>query len=152
MPTITYLKHEIHVDPGTRSSGEVAFVAVDGARRCFLGGEREARRFLRERAMGEHHGPREARWWVALDSGCTSSYSGAEVARSDAAYYRAQGMPHRLGYTLLCAHPGCDGRGEIGERGARGAVWHRPCPRHAEPEDVVVESFPSCGSSDTPGV
>lgn len=139
MPTLTYLKHQIEVHAGTRSSGEVAFVVVDGAQRCFLGGEREARRFLRERAQGEHYGPRAASWGIALRSGCSSTYTGEQVARSDAAYYRAQGMSYTLGYTLHCSHPGCDGRGEIAERGARGMVTHRPCPRHQEPVAVVEE-------------
>lgn len=150
MPTLSYLKHQIHVTPGTRSSGEVAFVEVDGAQRCFLGGEREARRFLRERAQGEHYGPRSASWGIRLASGCSSSYMNAEGARSDAAYYRAQGMSYTLAYTLLCSHPGCDGSGEIHERGARGMVVDRPCPCHQDPVLVAVEEWRAPDTVQTP--
>lgn len=137
MPTITYLKHEIRVSPGTSSSGETAWVVVDGALRCFLGGELEAKRFLRERKLGQHAGPRAASWSIELESGSSTQVGTAERAADTAAYFRAQGTPHRVVRTEHCRHPGCDGSGEINERQRSGRYVQRPCPRHEAPVEVI---------------
>ena len=138
MPTVSYLKHEIRVDVGTSSCGEVAWCVVDGKQICFLGGEAEARRFLRERKMGERFGPRQATWSVELlDSGSSSVVYTAARARETAAYFA--GRPLRVVRRELCPVPGCDGseRGEIKERTRRGFWVDRPCPCHVAPVEIV---------------
>lgn len=139
MPTVRYLGHQIEVRPGTRTSGEVAFVRLpelNGNQRCFLGGEAEARRFLRERKMGPVFGPRAASWEVrCLDTGSSTIVWSAESARETRDYFA--GRPVRVTRFEFCPVPGCDGHGEIGER-RHGFVVHRPCPRH-EPRVEIVE-------------
>ena len=130
MPTIKYLGVEIDVRPGTASSGEVAHATIDGERRCFLGGESEARRFLRERRWGHVYGPRQATWEVLLlDSGSsTTVYSGARARETEAYFVGRRVRTTRVEH---CPVPGCDGHGEITEPGGRRRfVTHRPCPRH----------------------
>lgn len=136
---VSYLKHEISVVAGGRSSGEVAHVVVDGARRCFLGGLDEAKRFLRERKAGPHYGPRQASWGIYLDGGSSSHYASRERAVETCHYFAREGMSFRLVRSECCAHPGCDGYGEVSERGRRGFTVQRPCPHHVDITDTVEE-------------
>lgn len=152
MATITYLKHTIEVTPGGRSHGETAHVTIDGERHCFLGGETEARRFLRERKLGPHYGPRRASWYVRLQGSiCTSTYYTHACALSAVAYHEREGQLCTLVRVESCPFPECDGYGEVSEHGKRGMVTHRPCPQHVAIEEVTEIECPLPGGhSDTP--
>lgn len=139
MPTTKYLGHEINTY--VRDHGqETAHAIVDGKPMCFLNGLAEAKRFIREAKAGEHYGPKPASWQITLEnSGCVAMYGRESVARSDAAYYLADGRTIELSMCELCAYPGCDGHGTVGES-ARGRRTERPCPRHAAPITTVLET------------
>lgn len=132
MPTITYLKHEISISPGSNS----AHVVVDGARRCFLRGLDEAKRFLRERKIGPYFGPRQARYEIVEDGErprVLTSCVNRAIADSTLAYYRADAErpPTFVRRTEVCPVPGCDGYGEISER-VRQHWTTRVCACHVE--------------------
>lgn len=173
MPTVKYLNHEIRVDPGGSSRGEVAWCVVDGERRCFLGGEEEARRFLRERRMGPRFGPRAATWSVELLDSGSSTHVATEARARETMHYFA-GRPVRMSRVELCPVPGCDGHGTVTEKLRSGRYGDRPCPQHAPIVEVVeAEGVPEegcgfgvdgapcyacesrerreCGGADTPG-
>jgi hypothetical protein len=133
---VAYKGVEIVVRTGSHGE-EIAHAVVDAEQRCFLGGLAEAKQFLRERAYGALSGPRAASWWIDLDSGCSASYSLAENALSDSAYWIREGRAHKLWRRELCRQPGCDGSGEVSARFGGRYYSHRPCPRHEEPVDVL---------------
>ena len=136
---VEYLKTEITTRIGAHGE-ETAFATIDGDLRCFLGGLPEAKRFLRERKAGPHYGPRAASWSVTLsDSGCVSVYGAREHAVDTVAYFRAQGRTPTLTRTETCTYPGCDGHGDVNERGRRGHYVSRPCPQHLEPVETIEE-------------
>lgn len=141
---VTHLKHEIEVHPGTASSGETAFIKLDGELCVFLGGLAEAKWFLRERKAGPHYGPRAVSWHTTLDSGCCASYHNEAAARRDVAYFRLCDRKVVLSYTEHCPYPGCDGYGDVVERRLRGCTRTRPCPQHSEPVECVVSDTGSC--------
>jgi hypothetical protein len=133
VPTVTYLGVEIVVRAAQSDYGEIACVKLDGEDHCFLGGEPEARRWLRERRYGARTGPRPATWWIELDSGCVASYSTHAAALGDSGYWQREGRTHKLVRVEYCRMAGCDGHGTISEHGRR----NRPCSRHEDAEQVV---------------
>jgi hypothetical protein len=138
MPTVKYLGTEISVRPGNASTGETAFVGTGPTLRCFLGGLSEAKLFLRERKNGPHYGPREASWEVLLENGSSTMCRDRAAALSSFDYFVRDGRTPRLIRHEHCAHPGCDGHGDITYKPRGWKSWTtRTCPLHTERESTV---------------